>query len=226
MQKKKAKSRTCRHRKKDAEGLARKELTEEEKRRLDDYQRRLQRKPAKFKSTPNDSPEPGVALEEPDDPLSPARVAEALGTGDAGLQDHLLNQVVYTFRGTLSATGADNDRIVKAINNTLAILTNMQPKDQTEAMLAIQMIGAHNTAMHAMQRAMLGDQTFAGRKAAVEQAAKMLRAFAMQVTTLKRYRAADQLKMVVGRVDVSGNGQAIVGTVNQTGRKAKQQNDT
>jgi len=70
-------------------------------------------------------------------------------------------------------------------------------------------------AMDAMRLAMLGGQTFEGKKANVDYATKMLRTFMIQMEALRKYRAGVPQKMIVGRVNVSEGGQAIVGTVNQ-----------
>jgi len=210
--KKKAKNKTVQIR---AEQLARKELTDKEKARLDNYHQRSQRQPVKFKNVEDDSDSPGIALDKPDDPLTPVKMLEALGTPDANLQQQLLNQVIQTFKGTVSTEGADYDKIVPAVNSAMAMLSGIEPQDEIEGMLAIQMIGVHNLAMDSLQRAMLDGQTFEGRKANMAHATKMLKTFVMQVKTLKKYIAGVQQKMVVGRVSVSEGGQAIVGTISQ-----------
>jgi len=63
---------------------------------------------------------------------------------------------------------------------------------------------------------MLGGQTFEGKKVNVDYATKMLRTFIIQVEALRKYRTGvPPQKMIVGRVNISEGGQAIVGTVNQ-----------
>ncbi|MHC4570794.1 MAG: hypothetical protein ACYS0C_01785 [Planctomycetota bacterium] len=192
-----------------------KEYTEEEKARFAVYHQRSQKKPIKFKSNKSKEGEPTIALQHPDDPLLSVKTLEALGTPDPDLQTHLLDQVLQTFKGTISADGTDYDRLVHASNYAMAILNGIQPQDEIEGMLAIQMIGVHNMGMKAMGGAMLGGQTFEGKKANVSYATKMLRTFMMQMEALSKYRTGGQQKMVVGSVSVSEGGQAIVGTVNQ-----------
>ncbi len=155
MAKKKKKSKTARSKAKGSKDLVSKELTEEEKVRMAHYRERSERKPIKFKSTKSDSRNPTIALKDPDDPLVVVKMLEALGTPDSDFQGHLLDQVIQTFKGTVSTDGADYDKVATAANNAMAILTGIHPQDEIEGMLAVQMISVHNLAMVAMQRAIL-----------------------------------------------------------------------
>jgi hypothetical protein len=158
----------------------------------------------------------------PDDPLLATKFMEAFGTADSDLQQHLLNQVALSFAGVVLKDGTDNEKFVQACNTAMAILHGIQPQDELEGMLAVQMIGVHNMAMDTLKRAMLGGQTFQGKEANVNQATKMLRTFIAQMETLKNYRTGGQQKMTVEHVHVNKGGQAIVGTVNQGGAGEKQ----
>jgi len=215
MAKKKKKSKTARSKTKGSKDLVSKELTEEEKVRMAHYREQSERKPIKFKSLKSDSRDPTIALKDSDDPLVAVKMLEALGTPDSDFQGHLLDQVIQTFKGTVSTDGADYDKVATAANNAMAILSGIHPQDEIEGMLAVQMISAHNLAMDAMQRAMLGGQTFEGKKVNIDYATKMLRTFMIQLEALRKYRTGVPQKMIVGRVNVSEGGQAIVGTVNQ-----------
>lgn len=215
MAKKKAKNRKNQSTAQKAKDLAKKELTEEEKARLATHRERSQRKPIKFKSLKSGARDPTIALQDPDDPLLKVKMLEALGTADSELQCHLLDQVLQTFKGTISRDGADHEKVATAANNAMSVLNGIQPQDEIEGMLAVQMIGVHNLAMEAMQRAMLGGQTSKGRKVNVDYATKMVRTFMMLMETLKKYRTRGPQKLMVGHVKVSEGGQAIVGTVNQ-----------
>ena len=201
------------------QSLVKKEYTDEEKARLAKHKERAKRKPVKLKAVKSDSDNSTIALQDPDDPLLHVKWSEALGTTDTDLQCHLLNQVAQTFRGVVSSDGADNEASTAAANNVMAILNGIQPQDELEGMLAVQMIGVHNMAMGTLKRAMLSDQTFEGKQVNVNQATKMLRTFMAQMEVLKRYRTGGQQKMIVEHVHVNEGGQAIVGTVNQGGRK-------
>jgi len=46
------------------------------------------------------------------------------------------------------------------LRTAVAALIGIGPKDELEAMMAAQLIAAHNAAMECYRRAMIGDQTF------------------------------------------------------------------
>lgn len=196
------------------------ELTEEEQQRLERFRQRNRNKPNKIKLTKG-GPKGSLYVEavNHDDPLFATKFMEMLGTSDPDLQQHLLNQVALSFAGVATAKDTDKEKSIQACNTAMAILNGIQPQDELEAMLSIQMIGVHNMAMQAIARAMLRGQTFEGKEANVNQATKMLRTFAVQMEALKNYRTGGQQKMTVEHVHVNNGGQAIVGTVNQGGVK-------
>jgi hypothetical protein len=133
------------------------------------------------------------------------------------LQGHLLGQVIRSFEGTVNFEGLKEENLTMACNIAMAILNGVHPKDETEAMLAIQMIGVHNVAMETLSRAMLSNQTFEGKQASVNQATKLIRAFTTQMEALKKYRTGGQQKVTVEHVHVNEGGKAIVGNVSQGG---------
>lgn len=226
MAKKKSKSTTKKKpAKKDTKALAKKEYTEEEKARIAKYEERKKRKSVKVEIRKSDSGEAQVAQAEPGSQLYEAKMLEALGTPDSDLQNRLLDQVIQTVKGTVSDGVLDKDKVVSAYNHTMAILSGIQPQDELEAMLAVQMIGVHNVAMETLQRAMLSGQTFEGKQVNVNQATKMLRTYVAQMEALKKYRTGGQQKMVVEHVHVNEGGQAIVGNVNQGGEGKSKNNE-
>jgi hypothetical protein len=206
------------------ESLVKREYTEEEKTSIAKYQELAKNKPVKFKEVKGESGKVSIDCEYPDGQLRAVKMAEAFGTADHDLGNYLLAQVAGTFEGTVSSDSHDNKEIVRAINTAMALLNGIQPKDEIEGMLVIQMIGVHNMATAAMRRGMLKDQTFAGRQANADQATKMLRTFAVQMEALKRYRAGNSQKTIVENVNVNEGGQAIVGTVNQNVENKTQEN--
>ncbi len=149
------------------------------------------------------------------------KLSETFGTTDSDLQCHLLEQLVYAFKGTISNDGQDNKVAVVATNKAMAILNGIQPRDEIEGMLAVQMIGVHNIAMSTIGLAMIDSQTFVGKQTSITQATKMLNIFITQLEALKKYRTGGQQKVTVEHVHVNEGGQAIVGTVNQ-GTNTKQ----
>jgi len=208
-----------------SEELEKTKLTDEEKARLENYRQRLQRRPIRFKGEKSKAGNIAISRADPADPLNDVKMLEALGTPDTDLQQYLLAQVVQTFSGAVSTKETNFDVATASINRALSILNGIQPKDEIEAMLAVQMIGIHNLAVDALYRAMLNGQSFEGRKTNVSYAAQMSRAFIMQMEALKKYRTSGQIKMIVGSVSVSDGGQAIVGTVNQSAEKKPRGNN-
>ena len=210
--------------KKDTKDLAKKEYTDEEKARLAKYKERNERKPAKIKIAKSDSGKPNIQLQGIKGPLYEVKMLEALGTPDRELQNRLLAQVCQTFDGTVSDGVFDKEKVVSAYNDTLAILTGIQPQDEIEAMLAVQMIGVHNMAMDYMGKATRTERV-GFMTTYMNGATKSLRTFAAQMEALKKYRTGGQQKMIVEHVHVNEGGQAIVGTVNQGGGGENKNNE-
>jgi hypothetical protein len=71
---------------------------------------------------------------------------------------------------------------------TLAALRGMAPKDELEGMMAAQLVAAHNAIMECYRRASLSTQSFEGRREALNQAAKLSRAYTATINTLNKYR--------------------------------------
>ncbi len=102
----------------------------------------------------------------------------------------------------------------EAANFMLAVVEGIEPRDQVETMLAMQMAAVHMATM-----------TFARRLAHVENIPqqdsasngfnKLTRTFAAQMEALKRYRSTGEQKVTVRHVTVQPGGQAIVGNVSQ-----------
>ena len=88
-------------------------------------------------------------------------------------------------------------------------------------MMAAQLIAAHNAAMECYRRAMLGEQTFEGRRENLNQANKLSRTFATLLEALNRHRGKGQQKVTVEHVHVHAGGQAIVGMVETPGGGAR-----
>jgi hypothetical protein len=89
----------------------------------------------------------------------------------------------------------------------------------------LQLIASHNAAMECYRRAMIGEQTFEGRRENLTQANKLSRSYAALVEALDRHRGKGQQYVKVEHVHVHQGGQAIVDAVTQGGRGAKKQRD-
>src|SRR6266516_3590533 len=107
-------------------------------------------------------------------------------------------------------------RIPLSVPSKRSDLIVIAPKDELEGMMAAQLIAAHNAAMECYRRAMLGEQTFEGRRENLAQANKLSRTFATLLEALNRHRGKGQQKVTVEHVHVHSGGQAVVGMVTPT----------
>ena len=96
-------------------------------------------------------------------------------------------------------------------------LIGIAPRDEFEGMIAAQLIAAHNAAMECYRRAMIGEQTFEGRRENLSQANKLSRTYATLLEALNRHRGKGQQKVTVEHVHVHAGGQAVVGMVETPG---------
>lgn len=101
----------------------------------------------------------------------------------------------------------------KQLSATVAALVGIAPKDELEGMMAAQLVAAHNAAMECYRRAMIGEQTFEGRRENLAQANKLSRSYATLLEALNRHRGKGQQKVTVEHVHVHAGGQAVVGMV-------------
>jgi len=123
----------------------------------------------------------------------------------------LANQAVET----LWLKNSDKAARDQQYGATVAALAGIRPRDELEGMLAGQLLAAHNAAMECYRRAMIGEQTFEGRRENLSQANKLSRTYAALLDALNRHRGKGQQKVTVEHVHVHQGGQAIVGAVNQ-----------
>jgi hypothetical protein len=127
--------------------------------------------------------------------------------------DHWNNNLANQTLQSLWVKHSDRETQDKQYSATVAALIGIGPKDELEGMMAAQLIAAHNAAMECYRRAMIGDQTFEGRRENLAQANKLSRTFAMLLEALTRHRGKGQQKVTVEHVHVYPGGRAVVGGV-------------
>jgi len=113
--------------------------------------------------------------------------------------------------------GLDEETRDKYQAATVEAMAGIGPRDELEGMMAAQLIAAHNAAMECYRRAMIGEQTFEGRRENLAQANKLSRTYATLLEALNRHRGKGQQKVTVEHVHVHGGGRAIVGNVSHPG---------
>jgi hypothetical protein len=96
---------------------------------------------------------------------------------------------------------------------------NILVNQATQSAWLRELIAAHNAAMECYGRAMIGEQTFEGRRENLNQANKLSRSYAVLLEALNRHRGKGQQKVTVEHVHVYAGGQAVVGVVDTPERR-------
>jgi hypothetical protein len=162
--------------------------------------------------TPANETKPSTAIA--NDPEDLKGTLNALGDSHSNdWNDVLANQTLQS----LWLKHSDPETRNKQYGATVSALIGIGPKDELEGMMAAQLIAAHNAAMECYRRAMLGEQTFEGRRESLSQANKLSRTYAVLLDALNRHRGKGQQKVTVEHVHVHSGGQAVVGTVEAPG---------
>ena len=135
------------------------------------------------------------------------------GSASDDWNNTLANQTIQT----LWVKHSDEQTIHRQFKAATAALIGIGPRDELEGMLAAQMIASHSAAMECYRRAMLGEQSFEGRRENLNQANKLSRTYSTLLEALNRHRGKGQQKVTVEHVHVHQGGQAIVGHVEHQG---------
>jgi hypothetical protein len=135
------------------------------------------------------------------------RLNKALGTTSSDFVNASLFQIQAACR---SPWGGISEL---AMNAAIAMIEAAAPKDEIEGALAVQMAATHAAAMAVLARL---DSRFADERrisAFGSAAARLMKAYAMQVEVLRRLRNGGQQYVRVEHVHVNDGGQAVVGNV-------------
>lgn len=163
-----------------------------------------------MKSAPQSTPTTLVA----DDPADRTGRLKRLGGSDSDAFNNVLANATWS---TLWLKNSDADGRARQLSAVGAALVGIGPKDELEGMLAGQLVAANAAAMECYRRAMIGEQTFDGRRENLNQANKLSRTYVTLLEALDRHRGkAVQQVVKVEHVHVHAGGQAVVGPV-QTG---------
>jgi hypothetical protein len=150
-----------------------------------------------------------ISLDHPNEDIAAGLFKEAFGTANLDFANALLTQLLQSQSGNLD---------VGELNFILAVIAGIKPNDQLEAMFGAQMAVVHLATMKSRQkldRAENPDQQDSAERAFN----KLVRTFAVQMETLKRYRTGGEQKDTVQHVSVSDGSQAIVGNVTHAPRE-------
>jgi hypothetical protein len=112
----------------------------------------------------------------------------------------------------------DPTKARELVSTAVETLEQIKPEGALQSMLAVQMIGVHNTAIKFLMRATDKDQSFEGADANVLRATRLMRLFNDQLAALASLRGkTSEQKVTVEHVHVHEGGQAIVGSVTKIG---------
>jgi hypothetical protein len=147
-----------------------------------------------------------ISAKDPDNPGTMKRLG-------GSQSDHWNETVANQALQTLWTAHSKDETLDRQYNAVVAALVGIGPKDEIEAMIAAQLLGAHNAAMECYRRVMLKEQSLEGYRENLNQANKLSRTYSILLEALNRHRGKGQQKVTVEHVHVHSGGQAIVGTV-------------
>lgn len=98
------------------------------------------------------------------------------------------------------------------LNAALAVIDGVRPENETEAMLAVQMYGTHETAVQMLVKAKNTQDPQVAQEAG-NLAIKLMRTYTAQIEALSKLRRGGEQKVRVEHVHVYPGGQAVVGDV-------------
>ena len=148
-----------------------------------------------------------MALDHKDPAVGTLHLIQSLGTNSSDFACSVLAQLANAV-----STGKEAD--AEAMNFALAVIAGIEPQDELETMLAMQMAAIHLATM-TFSRRLAHVETLAQQDSAERALNKLTRTFTAQLEALKRYRTGGEQKVVVQHVNVNEGGQAIVGAIEQ-----------
>jgi hypothetical protein len=177
--------------------------------------RRNARPPAARLEVLKENGELVIRPDHPDNSIGSILITNAFGATNADFTGSLTGQL-------LNIAGTGQNVSTNQLNSVVAMVQGIGPKDETEAMLAAQMVAIHNATMSAA-RSLKNCENIPQQDSAANMLTKLARTFTMQIEALKGYRSTGEQNIRVQHVTVNDGGQAIVGNV-QTRGGAKNEN--
>jgi hypothetical protein len=160
----------------------------------------------RVKVVPSDDPGKAPSLTyQPEHPLALYVLAECFGSGDLVFSQNLIAQLANAAKvgGVL-----DEQRL----NFMIAVIKDVGPRDQLEAMLAAQMATVHTAAMTSGQH-FAEAETKEQRGYAESALNRLTRTFSVQLEALKRYRTGGEHRITVRHLSDVGPREPAVSNV-------------
>jgi hypothetical protein len=143
---------------------------------------------------------------------------KSLGTKDTELQMQFLLESFGAMGITAEDLVSGSGKATSGAKRIGAAISGIDPQDEIQGMLAIQLFATHCMSMEFSRRAMHPEQRGDGVDANVARVTQFMKIFLEQVACLQKLRGrGSQQKVVVEHVHVHQGGQAIVGTVTPGG---------
>lgn len=168
--------------------------------------RRANKKPSpSLKITKTARRDKEVAINHEDLETGSLLFLESIGSTDLNFMDGFIRQVI-----NVGSQGSEPDE--NGMNFILSMVRGIEPRDQLEAMLALQMAAVHNATI-TFSRRLAHVETLPQQDSANNALNKLARTFTTQIEALKRYRSTGEQKVTVQHVTVNDGGQAVIGHV-------------
>jgi hypothetical protein len=135
------------------------------------------------------------------------RLKAAMGTASSDF----VNATLFQLQAAARLPNSGVSEI--AVNAALSLIENAKPRNEVECALVIQIACTHSAAMAVTSRIAGGHGGDRHVAMMASAAAKLMRAFAMQVETLRRLRNGGSQFVRVEHVHVNDGGQAVIGNV-------------
>jgi len=138
-----------------------------------------------------------------------ARLKKTLGTSSPDFVAATLRQIEIASRLPYQGTSE------VAVNAALAIIDGAQPRNEIEAVAAIQLACAHAATMQVLNS--LHNTSGRQQAAMASAAAQLIKASALQMEQLRKLKGGQSQYVRVEHVHVNDGGQAVIGNVKTSG---------
>lgn len=176
---------------------------------LNNVQRRP--RPARVATQQTPDGQPCMGASHSDERGWVVRLTEMFGSSSPEFALEQLQLLMKTAR-----TDVPPEERTMAVNAMLAVVAGVQPQNETEGVLAVQMAATHHLAMAFLERARQA-QHIPVLESTGNMAVKLLRTFTAQTEALAKLRRGGNQTVRVEHVHVHSGGQAIVGNVTHPG---------
>ena len=147
----------------------------------------------------------------------PAKLPGRLKLIGGSMSDDWNNIIANQVVSALWLQNSDAEQVKEQRYAAVDALVGIAPRDELEGMIAAQLVACHNASMECYRRAMIGEQTFEGRRENLSQANRLSRTYAALLDALNGHRGKGLQKVTVEHVHVHSGAQAVVGTVETPG---------